>query len=64
LKLAYIAKAIIAGALILLAIGFAIALYDGSKHNNETATFVGGKFVGVFFVPTVVLTVDIWFQAF
>ncbi|KIM84311.1 hypothetical protein PILCRDRAFT_818651 [Piloderma croceum F 1598] len=42
LKQAYIAKAIIAGALILLAIGFAIALYDGSRHNNETATFVGG----------------------
>jgi len=42
LKRAYIIKAIIAGLLILLAIGFAIALYQGSKHDNERATFVGG----------------------
>jgi len=42
LKHAYITKAIIASMLILLAIGFAIALYQGSRHDNERATFVGG----------------------
>jgi len=42
LKQAYIAKAIIATTLVLLAIGFAVALYDGSKHDNTTATFIGG----------------------
>lgn len=42
LKHAYIVKAIIATISILLSIGFTIALYDGSKQDNETATFVGG----------------------
>jgi len=42
LKHAYITKAIIATILVLLAIGFAIALYQGDRHNNEKATFVGG----------------------
>src|ERR1700683_3176155 len=41
-KQAYIAKAIITTILVLLAIGFAVTLYDGSKHDNEKATFIGG----------------------
>jgi len=42
LKRAYILKGVIASLLILLAVGFAVALNTGSKHNDETATFVGG----------------------
>lgn len=45
LKRAYIAKAIIAGVQILLSIGFAIALYQGGRHDNERATFVAGTFL-------------------
>jgi len=54
LKHAYIAKAIIATTLVLLAIGFD----DGSRHDNTTATFVGGilewviGFAFVFYLPT------------
>jgi hypothetical protein len=52
LKQAYIAKALIAIALIFLAIGFAIALYVGSRHDNEIATFVGGEFPIPVFLPS------------
>ena len=44
LKYAYIAKALIVTNLIFLSVGFATAMYVGSKHDNGTATFVAGVF--------------------